>query len=358
MIDSVQLLVGAVSIPSVSGAEREVAEYFKGALSSAYDSCNIDDAGNLIAKVGYGPLRCYLLGHIDTVPGDISVNLNGGILTGRGAVDAKGPFCAAAAAVANLPENILDKITVTLIGAVEEEVSSSKGARYAVQSLPKPDLLVICEPSGWDAITMSYKGTLRARLTLEAPNEHTSAGTPSVGERLVDAWLQIRDWANGTASPGDRVFDRIQTHLEDISVQGDGLLVQATCGIRFRLPIHWTPEKVEASLGELDLNGVTIVASGGERAYRAERDSVLARAFRVAIRSQGSRPRMVVKTGTADMNVVAPFWPVPMLAYGPGDSKMDHRPDEHISIDDYLRSLEVLQDVFRYLAEMHKKEKP
>ena len=67
---------------------------------------------------------------------------------------------------------------------------------------------------------------------------------------------------------------------------------------------------------------------------------------------------MVVKTGTADMNVVAPFWPVPMLAYGPGDSKMDHRPDEHISIDDYLRSLEVLQDVFRYLAEMHKKEKP
>ena len=177
------------------------------------------------------------------------MNLNGGILTGRGAVDAKGPFCAAAAAVANLPENILDKITVTLIGAVEEEVSSSKGARYAVQSLPLPDLLVICEPSGWDAITMSYKGTLRARLTLEAPNEHTSAGTPSVGERLVDAWLQIRDWANGTASPGDRVFDRIQTHLEDISAQGDGLLVQATCGIRFRLPIHWTPEKVEASLG-------------------------------------------------------------------------------------------------------------
>ena len=110
------------------------------------------------------------------------------------------------------------------------------------------------------------------------------------------------------------------------------------------------------AIRELDLDGVTIVASGGERAHRAERDSVLARAFRVSIRSQGSRPRMLVKTGTADMNVVAPYWPVPMLAYGPGDSAMDHRPDEHIRVDDYLRSLEVLQGAFRYLAETDKKK--
>jgi LysW-gamma-L-lysine carboxypeptidase len=60
---------------------------------------------------------------------------------------------------------------------------------------------------------------------------------------------------------------------------------------------------------------------------------------------------MVVKTGTADMNVVAPHWPVPMLAYGPGDSAMDHRPDESISVDEYLRSVEVFQDVFGRLAE-------
>ena len=357
MIDPVKLLVGAVSIPSVSGTEREVAEYLRESLSSSYDVCEIDDAGNLIAKVGHGPLNCYLLGHIDTVSGDIPVKLSGGILTGRGTVDAKGPLCAAAAAASNLPENVLDKITITLIGAVEEEVSSSKGARHAVQSMAQPDLLVICEPSGWDSITMSYKGTLRVRLHLEAPNEHTSADIPSVAERLVDAWIQVRDWANGTTSPCERVFDRIQTHLEDISVQHDGLFVKATCGIRFRLPIHWTPEKVEMSLRGLGLDGVTIVASGGERAYRAERDSVLARAFRVAIRSQGSRPRMVVKTGTADMNVVAPHWPVPMLAYGPGDSKMDHRPDENICIEDYLRSLEVFRSVFSYLTESDRKKK-
>jgi LysW-gamma-L-lysine carboxypeptidase len=56
-----------------------------------------------------------------------------------------------------------------------------------------------------------------------------------------------------------------------------------------------------------------------------------------------------VKTGTADMNVVGPVWGCPMVAYGPGDSKLDHTPDEHVIIEDYLRAIKVLQDVLETL---------
>jgi LysW-gamma-L-lysine carboxypeptidase len=42
------------------------------------------------------------------------------------------------------------------------------------------------------------------------------------------------------------------------------------------------------------------------------------------------------------MNVVGPVWGCPIVAYGPGDSTLDHTPDEHIVVDEYLRSINVL----------------
>ena len=60
-------------------------------------------------------------------------------------------------------------------------------------------------------------------------------------------------------------------------------------------------------------------------------------------------PKFKVKTGTADMNVVAPHWRCPMLAYGPGDSSLDHTPEEHIEIDEYTRAIDVLESVLRLL---------
>lgn len=50
------------------------------------------------------------------------------------------------------------------------------------------------------------------------------------------------------------------------------------------------------------------------------------------------------------MNIVGPIWRCPILAYGPGDSRLDHTPNEHISIEEYLRSIEVLEHALRRLA--------
>jgi LysW-gamma-L-lysine carboxypeptidase len=57
----------------------------------------------------------------------------------------------------------------------------------------------------------------------------------------------------------------------------------------------------------------------------------------------------VVKTGTSDMNIVAPVWNCPILAYGPGDSSLDHTPDEHILLSEYGLGVQVLADVLRRL---------
>jgi LysW-gamma-L-lysine carboxypeptidase len=53
----------------------------------------------------------------------------------------------------------------------------------------------------------------------------------------------------------------------------------------------------------------------------------------------------VLKTGTSDMNVVAPVWRCPIVAYGPGDSALDHTPNEHLDLDEYWKAVNVLENV-------------
>lgn len=84
-------------------------------------------------------------------------------------------------------------------------------------------------------------------------------------------------------------------------------------------------------------------------AYRAEKNTPLVRAFLSAIRQAGGSPGFTVKSGTSDMNITAPIWRCPTLAYGPGDSDLDHTPHEHILVSEYQCSVRVLAQVLRAL---------
>jgi len=52
--------------------------------------------------MGTGPKQVVLLGHIDTVPGEIKLVQDANLLYGRGAVDAKGPLACLVDAVAQI----------------------------------------------------------------------------------------------------------------------------------------------------------------------------------------------------------------------------------------------------------------
>ncbi len=354
-VDVVKLLERAAAIPSVSGSESEVAEFFVSQLTTFCDKAFVDAAGNAVGRVGSGPLEVTFLGHIDTVSGTVSVRTENGKLYGRGTVDAKGPFCAAVAAASRLPPEVKDALTLTLIGAVEEEVPSSKGARFALSAYPKPDLLIVGEPSSSDAITLGYKGRLTARLELSKPAFHSAGDGTTAAEDLIMCWQKIRAWAEGmpTATPGP--FDRVQVALGSFNTSSDGLSQKAEAVVGLRLPPSCSPEEAERgmrrALREIPEGSVLETHfSGYETAYRGPKDTPLTRAFRVAIRAVDGTPRFKVKTGTSDMNVVAPFWNVPMLAYGPGDSALDHTPNEHVGLAELERAVTVLEGVFEYLA--------
>ena len=50
------------------------------------------------------------------------------------------------------------------------------------------------------------------------------------------------------------------------------------------------------------------------------------------------------------MNVVGPAWGQNIVAYGPGDSRLDHTPQEHIHIAEYMQAIDILELVLKELA--------
>ncbi|MFP3896394.1 MAG: [LysW]-lysine hydrolase [Anaerolineales bacterium] len=338
-----------VEIYSPSTQERPVAEHIVDVMDDWGYRAEVDEAGNAVGCMGDGERQILLLGHIDTVPGEIPVRREGDLLYGRGSVDAKGPlaaFTVAAARVGALPDT-----QVTVVGAVEEEAATSKGAYHVVGHYEQPDYIVIGEPSAWNRITVAYKGRLLVDYMLERPMSHTAGSRRSACERAVDFWLCLQAYAEVYNEGKERRFATFDPSLRRICSDSDGLIESVEMSMGLRLPPGFDVQELIA-----EMNGwrgdAEVKTRAYEQPFRASTRNPLISAFRAAIRAEGDRATYVSKTGTSDMNVLGPRWDCPIVAYGPGDSRLDHTPHEHISLDEYLRAIGVLERVLRRLAQV------
>lgn len=311
---------------------------------------SVDDAGNAVGEIGDGPMHVVLLGHIDTVPGEIAVTVEDGELVGRGAVDAKGPLAAFVAAATKVAPGV----RVTVVGAVEEESPTSAGARYRA-TLPAPDWCIVGEPSGWDAVTIAYKGRLGLRVALSRPARHGAAPGMTCSEEALALWTKVRE-ASERRTSGSDGFARLDCRLEGMSGGAtDGLVERAELRIGYRIPPGITTAELEAEFRAIvathDGDAATAIERiGAEEPARTPRTTPLARAFVGAIADAGGKATFKVKSGTSDMNILTPAWGCPMVAYGPGDSHYDHTPMERLSLSDYERSIRVLKSVLARAA--------
>ncbi len=338
------LLHGLIAHDSPSTCERPAVEYLTQQMRHWGLKSYIDDAGNAIGEMGDGERTLVLLGHIDTVPGHVPVRREGDLLYGRGAVDAKGPLAAFVVA-AGRARPLHQRVVV--VGAVEEEAATSKGARFLLGRLC-PHAVIIGEPSGWDRITVGYKGRLLLDYTLSRPMGHTAGPQSGVCEEAVAFWQRVADFAAAQNGADRPLFEQITPSLRRIHSTDDGLSETVCMTIGWRLPPAIPPASLEQPLA--DMAGAAMLRLyGHEAAFRADKNTPLVRACLQAIRAEGGSPKFQVKSGTSDMNIVGPVWGCPILAYGPGDSTLDHTPQEHIDLREYHRAIRVLT---RALIEM------
>lgn len=346
--EPVELLRGALEIPSVSGQERPVAAYLAQAMGRLGMRAWVDEADNARGVWGEGPLQIALLGHIDTVPGVVPVRLEGERLYGRGAVDAKGVFVTFICAVAALSQSLRSRLTLHLVGATEEEAPSSKGARFVADKIA-PQLAIIGEPSGWEGITLGYKGRLLARVRREKDHFHSAHQEANAAEELITYFSAIKAWTEAM-NLGQGAFNQVQYTLRDFRIEPAELKQRAEMVFDLRLPPRLSPEQAIQHLTAYAPPTLELEFAGREVPYVGPKDTALTRALRLGIRAQGGQPVFKYKTGTCDMNVLAPHWPVPMVAYGPGDSTLDHTPHEHVEIPHFLKAVAALRQALEHLG--------
>lgn len=350
-VDPVTFLQELVTIPSVSGEEEEAVAYLTGVMKEMGIQAKVDEAGNAVGvrerpdSEGQIEHETVLLGHIDTVPGAIPVRMKDGRLYGRGSVDAKGPLAAFVVAAARA--ELAPGRRLVVVGAVEEEAATSKGARYVAEAY-RPDACIIGEPSGWDGVTLGYKGRLLLDYVGERPMSHSAGPEEGVAEAAVAWWNEIAAYAEAYNRGRTRLFDQLLAGLRQIHTESDGLTNRVEARVGLRLPPGFDGEAFAQRAREL-AGPAHVRDHGHEPAFRASRQTDLVRAFNVALRQRGRRPRFTLKTGTSDMNVVGPRWGCPIVAYGPGDSRLDHTPQERIAIDEYRRAIEILTVVLSTL---------
>lgn len=340
-------LIGLVSHYSPSGQEHEAVQWLVGRMKSlGYDEAFIDDAGNAVGVIGQGPKQVLLLGHIDTVPGEIRVERDELSLYGRGSVDAKGPLACFVDGVAQVRTK--DGWRFVVIGAVEEE-RDSDGARF-VAGQYKPDFVIVGEPNQWDRIALGYKGSAWGVLTLKRDQAHTASREDTAAEAAVESWLKIRAYVNSFNADKQKVFEQLLPTLRAIETESSEFEQYARLTIGVRLPVDVSPDDWYEKLAEIVPEAQVERVGVAIPAWTCEKNTPLVRAFLSSIRAENGEPRFVYKTGTADLNIVAPIWNCPALVYGSGDSSLDHTPNEHVSLDEYEKSVRVLCSALRSLT--------
>lgn len=337
MDDDGRLLERLVARYSPSGREGPaVREFVRIARALGYRA-EIDRAGNGVAQRGRGRPELLFLGHIDTVEGERPVRRRGGRVHGRGSVDAKGALVAALRA----GDRFSGPGTLRVVAAVGEE-TDSRGARHLLRGR-RPDGVIAGEPSGWDGVTIGYKGILRLEATFRGERHHYSAPTPTAADRAVD-WLgAVRAWV--AERRNESSFRSPTAKVVAWSTAPPGDAERASVTVDLRLP---PGVSVAAMRGALP-GGPTIRELAVAEPLEVPAASPVAAALVAGVRAAGARPTLWRKGGTSDLNLAIAAWGVPGAAYGPGDSRLDHTGRESLSTAELERAVGVLRTAYAQL---------
>jgi len=340
-VDDGALLERLVRCYSPSGHERRAVGAFVAAARTLGYRTTVDGVGNGIARRGHGRPETMFLGHIDTVVGERPVRWSGGRLHGRGVVDAKGALAAALLGGADFS----GPGTVTIVAAVGEE-TDSRGARRLLRGR-RPDAVIAGEPSGWDGLTVGYKGDLRIARTFRGRRRHYSAPYPTAADRAVAWCAAVRAWAEARTT--ESLFRSVtaKTITFETGPPGDAEVARATIDLRLppglpvREALHALPGDSAESALEVEVSIDPCDTGSG---------NPVARALIAGIRAAGGRPTIYRKAGTSDLNLAVAAWGIPGAAYGPGDSRLDHTARERLDRRDLGRAAAVLRTAFAALS--------
>jgi len=364
---AVELLKNSLEIYTPSRSEGGLANLIKERCMSdlGFERVTIDSVGNVIATKGSGEPKMLLCGHMDTVPGQVPVRIDSGFIYGRGASDAKGPLISMLLAASEFRQ----KGTIIFAGVVDEE-GNATGVKELVKSKLFPDYAIFGEPSGISNITVAYKGRLALRLICDVgETAHASAPWLAMNsiEEMQYIWNDLKRILNEGNIELNKKSTAVTCSLTEISGGTSHNVTPQKCKatIDIRIPTNRTCLEILGIVDEI-LNKLakqrnvklTYRIEDMTESFEAEHSSPLVRALSLSILDVcRTRPMLIRKTGTGDMNVLGNSLKIPVVTYGPGEPHVSHSKDERIEIESYLTSIEVFGRALFHISRLHQSKK-
>ena len=350
---AVKTLEKALKLYTPSLREKSMADFLADKCDDlGFHDIHIDDVGNLIATKGSGSPKILLCGHMDTVPGRVRVRKEGDSLFGRGSSDAKGPLIAMLFAAASVKE---ESGTVIFVGAVDEE-GNATGIKNLVKNRPDVDYAIFGEPSGTKQITIAYKGRIAINLKINV-QDSAHASAPWLAKNAIEETGIFVNEIKRILESGQENKKKgmlLTATLTEIKGGASHNVTPKECDstLDIRIPVdmncNMVEEKISTAVNEIaGRQGVEAFYSiiDETEPFEAPHNSPLVRALTLGVIDiEKSRPTLIRKTGTGDMNVIGSQLKIPVVTFGPGDPHAAHTIDEKISIDEFLRGIEVLKE--------------
>ncbi|TVR75980.1 MAG: YgeY family selenium metabolism-linked hydrolase [Sphaerobacteraceae bacterium] len=368
----VALTTELVSHPSLPGAEGNVAEAIKQAITQLdFDEVSIDELGNVVAirRAESGSGTLLFDGHIDTVsPGNHdlwsgdphTVIERDGKLIGRGVADMKGAIAAMMLGLSSVPRSELSADIVLSCSVCEEAVEGV--ALGTVLDHNPADIVIIAESTECE-LAIGQRG--RGELLVETFGSAAHSSTPHLGvnsvkhmakvisrlsemepphhPRLGYGVMEVTD-VKSNPYPGLSVipehcaatFDRrlLVGEMEDDILAS---LQPALDEVRAEIP----ELQVQVSIPRTDVTtfpGTPLIAPKFSPAWLFEEDHPAVRAALDALEKGNVGTTTRTYSFCTNGSESAGRRNIPTLGYGPGSEEQAHRVDEYVEIEQLVRA--------------------
>jgi len=319
-VDYVSLARQLIDIESTTGQEGRVAavlaQYLRGRGYSVLEQPLDNGRTNVIAAVGEPEV--VFSTHFDCVPPFFPSRIEGGLLYGRGACDAKGILAAQVAAAERLRANGETRIGLVFVAGEER---GSDGAKAANKIASQSRFLINGEPTELK-LGSATRGVFRVRLTAAGRAAHS--GYPELGESAIDKLIDGLVSLRTAAWPSDPLLGT--TH-HTVGLISGGVAPNV-------ISPHAEAEVFFRTVGDHDAIRATLAAALGGRLTVEE-----------ILELPSVRLHTVAGFETAVFSYFSdvPFlsnWGTPLLL-GPGSIHVAHTDREHVSIAELDQAVDI-----------------
>lgn len=329
----IELLEAMIRFPSLSGSEKDVADFLQQYVSERGIVVGRHD-DNIHFSLGDGPRRLLLNSHLDVVPASdghpyepFEPTTVDGRLFGRGSVDAKASGAAMTTALLELkaegwkPDG---EVTVALT-SYEETGSGYNGMETMRGVLPTPHAALIGEPTEMQPC-IAQKGLLILNGIARGRSAH--AARAALGDNAIErASRDVTRLSSFQFQRRDPNLGKPTVAVTTIEGGDARNVVPDEC--RFTLDIRSTPAYTHHELIELfreALESDIEVYSDRLVPVRTDADEPIVRACLEAL--PDAEP-----FGSPTTSDWVFLHDVPTVKIGPGDSRLSHTADENIGVD-------------------------